>query len=1833
MKHILLVLLEFDTWQFAKPWSYTGSYAFLDGFLENGDRCTVLPAIYRPAGDTTPSFVDAAPEILAGERFDEAWVWAVHTHYEERFWNWLRDAAPVRVGIVMESLTHSDEEVAEFPHLAERRAEVLAMLRNCTHALLTDELDVGDVRDSLGIPAAWNLPMFPEKLVRYASPPKDTKAAFIGTNYGARRRYLADATLKDLLYRPTLPEQLAAEPGEFERVHREARQALANGTLDKEGLRRFAEQLHALRERLLNLTLDGIRLGFASINLPSIVKAYPGRIFEAMAASTPVVTWEIPGRTACNRLFEPNEEILRFASIADLTEQLSTLRDAPELAERLTIKARNTLLMRHTSRIRTRQYRQWITSGLNPNFTHDISIKPSLAEVRYYRNFISPAPYWSTTKPSDDERSRWEQIEGFIRQIRQNIGRPLRIVEIGCGRGWLANLCSSYGKVTAVEPVGDIIAHARSLFSQIDFLVGDAKLLAFLGLGESFDLVICAEGIERVPEAERPGFVADLLALIPPSKGYLIVSTPRGELREAWETVHGKPPQPVEHWISQSDLEMLFADTGCRPLLRAHAFLMDIYQIWLFAGPRSKEALLEAPTISFFSARHAPYYIAAPDYRQSSAGIRVLHYLCHALNQLGEEAYLIGSPYCNPHLSTPLLTRHALAAHVHAERAPIAVYPEVVTGNPFHCLTTARWLLNKPGHIGGANGIDSDELIFYFTEMCLPEGVKGQPLHIPTVDRRIFNNRNNPDNFERTDEYYYANKLIVSGGTVQHEKHPHALSLGLEVKLKPEELAARLRKAAVLYCYEPSSIVFEALACGCPVLIVESAYWNAFGAPEILASKGIRMLGEENAFEQAYLDLRLSYDPEIEPLALEARAFEQTREFIAITQATALINNRRSTAATSKAVAYDLWHPPKSLGEDSIQAALQQLEELLLPLDSLTKPAKNNFDSFRAYNRWGKGRQVLATDGTFMADHIHHTWRNSPRFHLIIRLRDGETALLADTLDSLNYQIFPQWHVDIISLLPPPTGIESLACLRWHVLEDEAHTKAHIDFCVASLRYDWVAEVPPGAVLDPLCLWRLADEINRNPRTSCFFVDDDQLTHDGLRHAARFKPGVNLEWLVSQDLAGPLFVARGIWREMGGASEFTGSPWFDQLLRLLEIIPAEQLTHVADVLISYTPAFPNAPEDCIRAMQRSGRRSGCEIIPVTATSWRLRYPMDKALPVSVAVLSRGQLEFLRQCLENLALYTRWPEIELLLVRKQTEDPELEAWLDGFRFGSSKPRQVFLKYDASWSEACNGAVISATHEHVLLLSEDTLVLDDAWLENLYRTFASPGIAAVSPRLVRPGEGKIAYAGDVLGLGQQTSCSPYRDSANLTEQGYLDCLQVSRDVSLLAEGCMLVRRQDYIETGGMDATEEGLAHCDLSLKLLARGKRLVYQPQTTLVYYGAELRDPVCALNRNANATDTTRAEIAFTQRWLAPLKADPFWNPNLSLESLQPEPETSFHATWQYLPLSLPRIMARCVGNAQGEYRVRSPLLAARRAGLALDCIWQQDTDRELTSYELARLAPDVLIAQNYLLAPRLAGLEAWRAAGLDTFIVYALDDLFTEMPLKSSLRQGVPANARTRFREALRHCDRMVVSTDFLAEAYRPLFPDIRVVANRLERERWLNLTTRKRTGKKPRIGWAGGTAHRGDLELIKPVIEATRDEADWIFMGMHTDEIRPLLSEFHPGVSFEAYPEALAALDLDIAVAPLEMHRFNQGKSNLRLLEYGALGLPVVCTDIDPYRASPACCLANDPQRWIEALRERIHDADAREVEGARMRQWVIQHYVLEDHLDEWLAAHLPGG
>ncbi len=320
--------------------------------------------------------------------------------------------------------------------------------------------------------------------------------------------------------------------------------------------------------------------------------------------------------------------------------------------------------------------------------------------------------------------------------------------------------------------------------------------------------------------------------------------------------------------------------------------------------------------LDFFSTKSGPYYIYAYNYRDTSAGNRALYILCHMLNCLGQEAYITNSQVVPPQLRTPLLDSNTLAKHYLTGRVPIAVYPEVVSGNPIRLPVVARWLLHKPGHFTGATDYDAKDLFFHFMDWVVPADMQGctAQLTVPVTDPAIFNNEDNPHNHKRQGICYYANKLQILGGEVDPEMKLRGTSLGLERPLKREELAAVLRQTEALYCYEHTALIEEALRCGCPVILVSSAYcdWKKEGG-KLLNTPGVALVEEPDHLERAKATVAKYIRPTNQ---LNYFYVGMIEEFIRLTQARRdEVTGQR--APSPRKVIENAWSTPQRRNADS----------------------------------------------------------------------------------------------------------------------------------------------------------------------------------------------------------------------------------------------------------------------------------------------------------------------------------------------------------------------------------------------------------------------------------------------------------------------------------------------------------------------------------------------------------------------------------------------------------------------------------------------------------------------------------------------------------------------------------------------------------------------------------------------------------------------------------------------------------------------------------------------------------------------------------------------------
>lgn len=94
---------------------------------------------------------------------------------------------------------------------------------------------------------------------------------------------------------------------------------------------------------------------------------------------------------------------------------------------------------------------------------------------------------------------------------------------------------------------------------------------------------------------------------------------------------------------------------------------------------------------------------------------------------------------------------------------------------------------------------------------------------------------------------------------------------------------------------------------------------------------------------------------------------------------------------------------------------------------------------------------------------------------------------------------------------------------------------------------------------------------------------------------------------------------------------------------------------------------------------------------------------------------------------------------------------------------------------------------------------------------------------------------------------------------------------------------------------------------------------------------------------------------------------------------------------------------------------------------------------------------------------------------------------------------------------------------------------------------------------------------------------------------------------------------------EMDVVVAPLVNDEFNKCKSQLKLIEAGFMGRPVICSDIEPYRLdgiNEENCIfvkGKDPNEWYYKMRKLLLNPSLIKEMGANLKRDMMAKYDME--------------
>lgn len=261
-------------------------------------------------------------------------------------------------------------------------------------------------------------------------------------------------------------------------------------------------------------------------------------------------------------------------------------------------------------------------------------------------------------------------------------------------------------------------------------------------------------------------------------------------------------------------------------------------------------------------------------------------------------------------------------------------------------------------------------------------------------------------------------------------------------------------------------------------------------------------------------------------------------------------------------------------------------------------------------------------------------------------------------------------------------------------------------------------------------------------------------------------------------------------------------------------------------------------------------------------------------------------------------------------------------------------------------------------------------------------------------------------------------------------------------------------------------------------------------------------------------------------------------------------------------------------------------------------------------------------------------LGLWRRMALKHRLVYELDDDIFHIDAINWLAYRVYHQPDVQ--DAVAHCaevaDMVTVSTEPLAEVMRQFSSNVVVLPNfvpeyllTMERPRPDRLT----------VGWTGGASHGYDVRVCAPAVRAFLDwDCKSAQLHIQGTDFRGTFGHLNARhTDWAPRPQDYyKLLDFDIGLAPLADTTFNRSKSYIKALEYAALGIPVIATDLDPYNTfiidGVTGFLVRKEKEWRDRLRLLAADTDFRETMGVKAREHAAA-FTIEGNWHRWAEAY----
>lgn len=533
-----------------------------------------------------------------------------------------------------------------------------------------------------------------------------------------------------------------------------------------------------------------------------------------------------------------------------------------------------------------------------------------------------------------------------------------------------------------------------------------------------------------------------------------------------------------------------------------------------------------------------------------------------------------------------------------------------------------------------------------------------------------------------------------------------------------------------------------------------------------------------------------------------------------------------------------------------------------------------------------------------------------PLISILIPTYNTDLDFLDDCIRSVQSQVYDNWELCIVDDASPNEDVrtaikryaEADSRIKYTFLEENQHIANATNNAAKMAKGEFLALFDHDDLLWPNALHEVVKALNNSKRLDFIYTDEDKITEDRHEHLGPFfKPDYNPDFLHSVNYVTHFSVVRKtLYDKIGGErAAYNGAQDWDLILRIFHA--TKNIHHIPKMLYSWrihsestaksTDAKPYVVEAQKKAIEDDLQRKGRPDAVVAQDKnhsgyWNVTYPLQGDPLISIVIPSKNQYKILKRCIDSIYAKTSYKNFEIVLVDTGSDDPKVLRWYEQLQQAHDSFRLVeWTEQPFSYARSCNKGAEEAKGDILVMLNNDTEVLDANWLELLAGDAQREEIGAVGCLLFYPDGRRIQHAGVGVGLGGVAANSfqmmTLEQPMAQTQHLYIN---TKHNMTAVTAACLAIRRNVYEEIGGFDeAFRITYNDVDLCLRLHEKGYLNLYTPHVRLLHHESiSLGTPDEAKKRDTS--EMQEAVALFKQRWQKYIDHDPALNPNLNKDN-------------------------------------------------------------------------------------------------------------------------------------------------------------------------------------------------------------------------------------------------------------------------------------------------------------------------------------------------------------